>query len=216
MTYQAVIFDLGGVVMPSPLDAFRAYEAEAGLPQRFLSEIVLAGGNDGAWSRLERGELNLSEFADTFESECAMAGGTVVVSDLFASIESASTPRPKMITAIERIRSEGLRVGALTNNWHTDNAQEPRSGKVTQDFLGNLFDVVVESAIEGVRKPDPKIYEITCGRLAVSPTETVFLDDLGTNLKPARAIGMATIKVEDPDKALAELAALLKFSLEEA
>lgn len=216
MTYQAVIFDLGGVVMPSPLDAFRAYEDEAGLPQRFLSEIVLAGGDDGAWSRLERGELNLSEFADTFESECAMAGGTVVVSDLFASIESASAPRPKMITAIKRIRSEGLRVGALTNNWHADNAQEPRNDKVTKDFLGNLFDVVVESAIEGVRKPDPKIYEITCDRLAVSPTETVFLDDLGTNLKPARAIGMATIKVEDSDKALAELAALLKFSLEEA
>ena len=162
------------------------------------------------------GQTYLSEFADTFESECAMAGGTVVVSDLFASIESASTPRPKMITAIERIRSEGLRVGALTNNWHADNAQEPRNDKVTKDFLGNLFDVVVESAIEGVRKPDPKIYEITCDRLAVSPTETVFLDDLGTNLKPARAIGMATIKVEDPDKALAELAALLKFSLEEA
>jgi len=219
MSYRAVIFDLGGVVMPSPLDAFRAYESEAGLPHRFLSEIVLAGGENGAWSQLERGEMNLEEFADTFESECAMAGGTVVVADLFASITQASAPRPEMLTAVRRIRAEGLAVGALTNNWRDTKPGEsaPSAGAdQTVTFLGELFDVVVESAVEGIRKPNPKIYEIACARLNVEPPETVFLDDLGTNLKPARAIGMTTIKVGDPFVALAELEAILEFSLQES
>jgi epoxide hydrolase-like predicted phosphatase len=114
-----------------------------------------------------------------------------------------------MVTAIERIRAEGLKVGALTNNWRDSEA--PKDGMV----LDHLFDVVVESAIEGLRKPDPRIYELVCARLDVSPTATVFLDDLGVNLKPARAMGMATIKVADPRAAVAELEALLGFPLTE-
>ena len=76
------------------------------------------------------------------------------------------------------------------------------------------FDVVVESAVEGLRKPDPRIYELVCARLEVAPAEAVFLDDLGVNLKPARALGMTTIKVTDPDSALSELTAVLGFPLD--
>lgn len=205
--------------MPSPLDAFRAYESEAGLPHRFLSEIVLSGGENGAWAQLERGEMNLEEFADTFESQCAMAGGTVVVADLFANITQASAPRPEMLTAVRRIRAEGLAVGALTNNWRDTKLDENESrdeAGPTINFLSDVFDVVVESAVEGIRKPNPKIYKIVCARLDVEPSETVFLDDLGTNLKPAREIGMTTIKVGDPAVALAELEVVLQFSLLES
>ena len=120
--FDAVVFDLGGVVVPSPLDVFRAYEARVGLPHRFLSEVVLAGGDDGAWSRLERGELTMDEFADEFAAECAMAGGTVDVDELFAEVHSGSAPRPEMVVAIGRIRSEGLKTGALTNNWRDERA----------------------------------------------------------------------------------------------
>lgn len=217
--YRAVIFDLGGVVLPSPFDAFRAYERRAGLPHRFISEVVVRGGEHGAWSRFERGELDADAFAAAFGAECAAAGGSVVVADLFAGMRSgapgdATGPHPEMVAAIQAIRSVGLRTAALTNNWADDDGSTHVTGEsplATQ--LAALFDTIVESAREGVRKPDPRIYELTCARLEVEPHEAVFLDDLGANLKPARAMGMATIKVEDPRAAVTELAVVLGLDL---
>lgn len=211
VSLRAVIFDLGGVVVPSPLDAFRAYEREQGLPHRFLSELVLAGGEDGAWSRLERGELTMAAFGAAFEAECAAAGGTVVATDLFAAMHNGSGPRPEMLTAIARIRDAGLRVAALTNNWRLDD--DPQVDASDRQSVMDLFDVVIESAVEGLRKPDPRIYQLACTRLGVAPEEAVFLDDLGANLKPARALGMTTIKVEDPVRALTELGGALGIDL---
>jgi len=208
--WRAVIFDLGGVVMPSPLDAFRAYEARHGLPHRFLSEVVLGGGEHGAWSRFERGELALAEFAAAFDAECAAAGGDVRTTHLLEEIATGSGPHPEMLEAIRRIRAASVPTAALTNNWRTDDgaAMGERSPE-----LAALFDVVVESAREGLRKPDPRIYELTCERLGVPPSEAVSLDDLGVNLKSARALGMATIKVVDPASAVGELEVLLDLPL---
>ncbi len=210
MPIRAVIFDLGGVVMPSPLDVFRAYEARHGLPHRFISDVVVAGGDHGAWSRFERGELDPSGFAAAFEEECARAGGRVAVAALLDEIAASPDPHPEMLEALRRIRAHGLLTAALTNNWVTDDGD--RSGTRLAG-LGSVFDVVVESAVEGLRKPDPRIYELTCHRLGVGPGEAVFLDDLGVNLKSARELGMTTIKVSDVNEALAELAAILGFAL---
>jgi epoxide hydrolase-like predicted phosphatase len=210
MSFRAVIFDLGGVVMPSPIDVFRAYETRHGLPNRFLSEVVLNGGEDGAWSRFERGELDPAAFATVFGAECQAAGATVSVVDLLAEVSRDSRPRPAMLRATREIRRHGLRTAALTNNW----ASEDRGAMGDRHpELAASFDVVVESAREGLRKPDPRIYELTCARLAIAPSAAVFLDDLGANLKPARALGMTTIKVEDPSAALAELESVLGFPL---
>jgi putative hydrolase of the HAD superfamily len=209
--FAAVVFDLGGVVVPSPLDAFRAYEADAGLPHRFLSEVVISTGEDGAWSRLERGEITMTRFRDEFGAECAAAGGAVDVEALFDAVHTGSGPRPEMLTAIERIREHGVRTGALTNNWRDETTAGLQESPVHQ-----LFDVVVESAVEGLRKPDPRIYELVLSRLGVSPKEAVFLDDLGVNLKPARAMGLTTIKVADPHEAIAELEGHLGFALRDA
>jgi putative hydrolase of the HAD superfamily len=208
VSYEAVVFDLGGVVFPSPLDVFRAYERDHGLPHRFLSEVVLADPEHGAWSRLERGELSFDEFCDAFDAECAAHGGAVSTRELMGAVRVGLDARPGMVTAIAAIRRHGLKTGALTNNWADDPARADRASP-TDDW----FDVVVESAVEGLRKPDPRIYELVCERLDVSPPATVFLDDLGANLKPARELGMTTIKVADPDAALAELEAVLGFDL---
>ena len=210
MAWRAVIFDLGGVVLPSPLQTFRAYEARHGLPHRFLSEVVLNGGEHGAWSRFERGELDGAGFVAAFGAECETAGGRVDVAELLTEITTGGGPYPVMLEALRRIRAEGLRTAALTNNWALDDGVS--MGDRHPD-LGAHFDVIVESAVEGIRKPDPRIYELVCSRLDVRPDESVFLDDLGVNLKPARALGMATIKVGEPDAALAELAVLLGFPL---
>jgi putative hydrolase of the HAD superfamily len=79
--------------------------------------------------------------------------------------------------------------------------------------LPDLFDVVIESSKVGVRKPDPRFYEMACKELDIEPHEAVFLDDLGINLKPAKAMGMTTIKVVTPDQALADLEAVVGFPL---
>jgi putative hydrolase of the HAD superfamily len=208
MAYRAVIFDLGGVVFPSPIDVFRAYERDHGLPDRFLSEVVLTDPEGGAWARLERGELNVSDFCREFEAECAVAGQRVDATALMTAVGEGFAPRPEMVTAITTIRERGLKTGALTNNWNPD---EPREGAIQS--MGDIFDTVVESAVEGVRKPDPRIYELACERLGVRPDESVFLDDLGVNLKAARALGMTTIKVAEPADALAELGEVLGFSV---
>jgi putative hydrolase of the HAD superfamily len=207
VTYEAVVFDLGGVVYPSPLDVFRVYERERGLPDRFLSEVVLADPEHGAWSRLERGELTFDEFCDAFDAECAAHGRTVSARELMVAVGAGLDARPAMVAAIGAIRRHGLKTAALTNNW----ADDP--GRDREPPIADWFDVVVESAVEGLRKPDPRIYRLVCDRLEVEPTATVFLDDLGANLKPARELGMTTIKVGDPDAALAELETTLGFGL---
>ncbi len=208
MRFHAVIFDLGGVVFPSPFDAFDAYERSAGLPDRFIRTVVANSADTGAWARYERSDVDFAGFCTEFEAECAAAGGTVDATVLMQSISQGFAPRPAMLDAIGAIRGRGLKVAALTNNWVTGD----RSDAAGPAQLG--FDIVVESALEGIRKPDPRIYNLVCDRLGVRPHDCVFLDDLGVNLKPARALGMTTIKVVDAAAALAELTEHLGFALD--
>jgi putative hydrolase of the HAD superfamily len=204
--YRAVLFDLGGVVVGSPLHAIAAFERECGIVGGFVNRVVVESGPGGAWSRLERGELRLEEFYPAFERDCAAAGARVDARALMERVAAATAPRPAMLEAIRVIRARGLRAGAITNNWIAE-------GDEGTGALRSLFDAFVESAVVGIRKPDPRIYRLACESLGVAPRDAVFLDDIGGNLKAARALGMATIKVAEPDAALAELAALLGFPL---
>ncbi len=209
MRHAAVIFDLGGVVLDSPLHAIARFERAAGIPVGFVNRVVVSTGPGGAWSRLERGELRVEQWVPAFESDCLAAGQKLDAAAMMAEIRTASEPRPAMLAAIRAIRARGLRVGALTNNWVAD---EPSDSRLGQE-LRELFDAFVESAIVGLRKPDPRIYQRVCAELGVTPEQSVFLDDIGTNLKAARALGMHTIKVDTPEQALAELESALGFSL---
>jgi len=203
---EAVVFDIGGVVMDSPLHAIARYEREHGLAANAINRVVVASGEHGAWARLERGELTLAAFGALFEADCHTCGITVNAERLMRYVAEASVPRPHMLEAIRRLRHLRFRVGALTNNWVTEGA------RVAADLRPH-FDVFVESAVVGLRKPDPRIYPLVCEQLGVPPNRTVFLDDIGRNLKPARALGMTTIKVDDPDRALRELGGLLGLDL---
>ncbi len=201
----AVIFDLGGVVLGSPLAAIASFERERGIAAGFVNRVVALSGPAGAWSRLERGELDLERFYAAFEADCERAGGRVPARPMMERIAAVSAPRPAMLTAVERIRERGLKAAALTNNWVGE-------GDGTRSLRGH-FDVFVESCVLGLRKPDPRIYRHTLGELRVEAREAAFLDDIGRNLKPARELGLATIKVDDPDQALADLEELLGFPL---
>jgi len=209
--YRAVIFDLGGVVLGSPLHAIAAYEREIGIPANFINRVVMDTAPTGAWSRLERGELSMEAFYRAFDRECAEAGCEISALAMMERISASTGPRPAMLEAVTRIRGQGLAVAALTNNW----ASEPSEPSETPSHseLRDLFDVFIESSVEGLRKPDPKIYQRACQRLSVAPDQAIFLDDIGANLKPARQLGMTTIKVVTPEAALAELQSLLGFSL---
>ena len=200
---RAVIFDLGGVVMDSPLHAIARYERDHGIEHNAINYSIVRSGEAGAWSRLERGELGLDEFVEPFEDDCGKHGLRVDAKRMMEYIAEAGVVRPQMLAAIRRIGERGLAVAALTNNWTSD----------TQNPLRELFPVFIESSVVGWRKPDPRIYKLACERLSVEPQQAVFLDDIGRNLKSARALGMTTIKVDDPDDALRELAAVLGFAL---
>lgn len=205
MGYRAVIFDIGGVVVDSPLHVIARYERELGLPAGCVNQVVMRRGEESAWARLERGELTLEEFYPVFDRECREDGYELSGREMMARIDAECQPRESVLTAILRLRDEGLRTAALTNNWVGNG--------VRLDALRVYFDTVVESARVGLRKPDPRIYQLTCEELGVRPPESVFLDDIGRNLKPARALGMHTIRVQDPGAALRELESALGLSL---
>jgi epoxide hydrolase-like predicted phosphatase len=151
----------------------------------------------------------MDDFVFELETEATEAGFQLDARKLMGLIGSGFGPRPEMAHAIDIIRAHGLRTAALTNNWaHDDERAAPH---MLHD--APAFDVFVESAREGLRKPDPRIYALVLARLDVLGPEAVFLDDLGINLKPARAMGMTTIKVTNPDAALAELEAVLGFEV---
>jgi putative hydrolase of the HAD superfamily len=204
--FKAVIFDLGGVVLDSPLHAIARYEAELGIPAGHINRVVVATGPSGAWSRLERGEVGMVAFAPAFERECSDAGHAISATDMMARIAAASAPRPAMLQAIRALRRNGLGVAALTNNW-----AGPSEERTLQSELRGEFDAFVESSVVGMRKPDPRIYLHACAALGVEPPAAIFLDDIGSNLKAARALGMSTIKVEEPGAALKELASRLAW-----
>ncbi|MCW2967982.1 MAG: haloacid dehalogenase [Solirubrobacteraceae bacterium] len=212
MTVSAVVFDLGGVLTESPLHAFTAYEAEAGLPDGLIVLLNSTDPHTNAWARFERNELDVAGFSAAFEAEAAAAGHQVDAGRVLEALRGDL--RPSMVTAVRRLREAGLPLGMVSNNV----APMERTGRLGE--LLALFDAVVESSVEGVRKPEPEIYERTLTRLSeavgrpIAASECAYLDDLGINLKPARALGFATIKVVDPAAALAELSALVGFSLD--
>ncbi len=204
MKYRAVIFDLGGVVLTSPFASLRRFERALGLDEGAVARVVDQGGEEGAWAALERGECSAEQFYAAFDGEAARAGTPFSARALLQAIVDGSKLRPEMIGAIRRLRASGLKTAALTNNWRS---RDTSYGAM--ESLEREFDVLVESCKVGMRKPDRRIYALALRELAVAASEVIFLDDMGRNLKPARAMGMTTIKVDDPAAALAELEALL-------
>ncbi|MCW5751072.1 MAG: HAD-IA family hydrolase [Alphaproteobacteria bacterium] len=210
---RAVLWDFGGVILTSPFEAFARYEREMGLPKDFIRRLNSSNPHENAWARLERGDVDIDGFAELFEAEAQALGHRL---DARAVIDLLSGDvRPEMVAALQAVRGR-YRTACLTNNVRRGSgpgmARSPEKAAQIAEIM-RLFDEVVESSRIGVRKPEPRFYEIACERLGVRPEESVFLDDLGINLKPARAMGMRTIKVEDPGQAIAELEAVLGHKL---
>lgn len=210
MTFKAVLWDFGGVITTSPFEAFARFEAIRGLPAGFIRRINANNGDDNAWARLERAEIDTAAFDKLFAAEARAQGHAVAGAEVLALL--AGDIRPRMVAALDACRAAGYRLGCITNNAKVGHgaAMTPDAGKAAAvaEVLAR-FDAVIESSKAGVRKPDPRIYAMMCETLAVAPADCVYLDDLGINCKPAAAMGMTAIKVTGEDQALLDLGRLL-------
>jgi putative hydrolase of the HAD superfamily len=214
--YSVVIFDFGGVITSSPFEAFNRLEAAQGQPLNSVRRINSANPDGNAWALFERSEIDAAAFDTLFAEEAAALGVTLRGADVLAVL--AGDIRPAMVAALDTLKDRGYKLGCITNNVPsgkgagmamTEEKAEAVAGIMTR------FDHVIESSKVGVRKPDPRIYQMMCDVLNVPPSDCIYLDDLGINCKPAAALGMAAIKVTSGEQALAELAALLKMELHE-
>jgi putative hydrolase of the HAD superfamily len=216
MTFQAILWDFGGVLTSSPFEAFNRYEAEHGIPLDFIRRVNAANPETNAWARFESSRITPEQFNEAFEAETRRAGhaipGRVVINMLSGAV------RPRMVEVLKRCKQD-FRVACLTNNVKSGDgpgmARNAQEAARVQEVMA-LFDLVIESRHEGVRKPDPRFYRLACERLGIEPQHAVFLDDLGINLKPARELGMTTIKVGSEQQAIADLSKILDIDFEGA
>lgn len=202
---QAVIWDFGGVLTSSPFEAFSRYEEEKGLPKDFVRSVNARNIHENAWAKLERSEVTAEEFDGLFRAESGALGHEVPGKDILGLL--SGDIRPAVVEALKLCKSK-VKVGCITNNAPVGkgagmSTDEVKATKVSE--ILSVFDHVIESSKIGLRKPDPRIYELMCEALDVDPARCVYLDDLGINLKPARAMGMHTIKVLNEDQLLRDL-----------
>jgi putative hydrolase of the HAD superfamily len=209
---KAVLWDFGGVFTTSPFDAFSRYERQHGLPVDAIRKINAIHPDTNAWARLERSELSPAAFDAEFLAEAREFGLSIPGRDVLALLSGEL--RPKVVAAFKACKAK-FKVGCITNNAPTGkgagmSSNEEKARAIAEVFAS--FDHVIESSKAGVRKPDPRIYVMMCEALEVDPRACVYLDDLGINLKPARDMGMATIKVTSEAQLLADLSAAVGLS----
>lgn len=210
---EAVVWDFGGVITSSPFEAFNRYEAERGLPVDFIRSVNAVNGDTNAWARFERSEVSGEEFDALFLEEARARGHEVPGRDVIALL--SGHVRPAVVDALKTCKSH-CKVGCITNNAPVGkgagmSSDEGKAAEVKKVLA--LFDHVIESSKIGIRKPDPRIYALMCEALGVEPSACVFIDDLGINLKPARAMGMTTIKAVSEPQILSDLATATGFPI---
>jgi len=213
MAIEAVIWDFGGVFTTSPFEAFRRYEANNDLPTDFIRSVNALDPDANAWARFERAEIDAATFDALFLEEAARLGHAVPGRDVLPLL--SGDIRPRMVAALKACKAR-FKVGCITNNvpgagHGVGMAASADKAAAVAEILAQ-FDALIESSKAGVRKPDPRIYQMMCDLLDVAPERCVYLDDLGINCKPAAALGMVAIKVSSEDQALAQLAAATGLS----
>ena len=208
MNYKAIIWDFGGVITSSPFEAFNKFELSNDLPKDIIRSINSENPNNNAWAKFERNDIGLDEFDELFSIESKKRGyeisGKNVVKLLSGEI------RESMVDFLLLLKNN-FKLGCITNNIQNDKNERINHLSDASKVM-EIFDHIIESSKVGIRKPDPKIYYMSCDALGVDPTECIYLDDLGINLKPAKKIGMTTIKVIDPDDAIKEVKNYIKIN----
>jgi len=216
--FTTVIFDFGGVITASPFEAFNRLEEERGLPRDFVRRVNAANPDGNAWAKFERAEIDAAAFDALFAEEARALGHELEGKAVLAVI--AGAVRPAMVAALDTLKDRGFTIACITNNvpggkMGIRGAGMTRSEEAAIEVADIMarFEHVIESSKAGVRKPDPRIYEMMCEKLGVEAGECIYLDDLGINCKPASQLGMHAIKVTSGEQALADLSAALGMQL---
>jgi putative hydrolase of the HAD superfamily len=217
LAVEAVIWDFGGVFTSSPFEAFNRLEAEMGAPKDHIRTVNATNPLENAWALFERNEIDAAQFDTLFLEESTSLGHPIRGADVLPKLSGEL--RPRMVAALKACKQR-FKVGCITNNvvsMHSPGQDEGQRAAGAMSQVMPLFDAIIESSKAGVRKPDPRIYQMMCELLDVKPDACIYLDDLGINCKPAAQLGMKAIKVVDVDQTLAELAAAtgLTFDAEE-
>jgi putative hydrolase of the HAD superfamily len=207
---EAVIWDFGGVLTTSPFEAFARFERERGLPADIIRRTNASNHWENAWAKFERAEVDLETFDSLFAAESRALGAEVRGREVLPLL--SGDLRPEMVEALKRVKSR-MKTGCITNNLPANAIGSASGRSLYVAEVMTLFDHIIESAKIGLRKPDPRIYRMMVEALGVDPRACVYLDDLGVNLKPAREMGMTTIKVVSAPQAIAELEAATGLTL---
>lgn len=222
---KAVIFDIGGVVIPSPFPLIERFERNHRLPIGSINATIKHYGQDGAFKKLERGEITLEGFCVPFSTEYSEFNSIVLSPEQvwglargLGGLDVTLKPFKEVVDLMSRLKKAGIKVAIITNNFKFDDGKTVLPTEKLEDvdvvrlkifysFLIESFlsfslppsslslSQFIQSCVEGISKPDPLIYERALEMLGTKGEETVFLDDIGSNLKAAANLGITTIKV---------------------
>ena len=188
LRFSSVFWDFGGVITSSPFEAFSKFEIDNHLPKDFIRKVNSTNHKTNAWAKLEQSKISLDEFDELFKEESKSLGHEVKGGEVLNLLQGEV--RPEMVRALDKLKSKNFKLACLTNNFNSgdkdlsalDDANEERMK------IMNNFDHIIESKELGIRKPDLDFYIKALEITGADPKETIFLDDLGINLKPARGL----------------------------
>ena len=214
LRFSSVFWDFGGVITSSPFEAFSNFELNNNLPKDFIRKVNSTNHKSNAWAQLEQSKINLEEFDVLFKKESKSLGYEVSGGQILNLLQGEI--RPEMVNALEKLKKENFTLACLTNNFNSGDKNHSALDDINEERtkIMNNFDYIIESKELGIRKPDVEFYLKALEITGADPKKTIFLDDLGINLKPAKELGMTTIKVLDSDQALKELGNLVGINFE--
>ena len=214
LRFSSVFWDFGGVITSSPFEAFSNFELNNNLPKDFIRKVNSTNHKSNAWAQLEQSKINLEEFDVLFKKESKSLGYEVSGGQILNLLQGEI--RPEMVNALEKLKKENFTLACLTNNFNSGDKNQSALDDINEERtkIMNNFDYIIESKELGIRKPDIEFYLKALEISGADPKKTIFLDDLGINLKPAKELGMTTIKVLDSDQALKELSNLVGINFE--
>jgi putative hydrolase of the HAD superfamily len=206
---KTIIFDFGGVITNSPIEGFKLLEEKHGYDKGLITNINMNNPNDNAWAKSERGEIDIHTFLEEFEKEALEIGQKIdareILQQLYGSMRENIINKIKLLS-----NSKKYKLICLTNVLKGVDIFTPKERVIAVSHVMRYFDKIYESYKLNMRKPETRIYQYILNEMNIKPQETVFLDDLGMNLKPARQLGINTIKVVNPKDAINELDQLLE------
>ena len=206
--FSSIFWDFGGVITSSPFEAFNLFEKENNVPLDFIRKVNSTNPFNNAWAQLERSKISLKEFDLLFAKESKQLGREILGREVLSLLQG--TIRPRIVAAIKKFKELGFLQACLTNNFDSGDRDISALDDKNDERLKimDLFDFVIESKEVGVRKPSDEFYELALTITKAIPEKTIFLDDLGINLKPAKLLKISTIKVVSEQQALDELSDL--------